>query len=418
MEIPIELWANENRFSKEVNNLIVESVICYKHGANRASLFFSYLGFYTYIKESLIKGKKPNNIDQGRWDNIQAEIQNDDKWEKRVFEELTNSSSPVFNIKEDIRQQTKYWKDRRNDCAHFKSNEIKSHHVESFWSFLTSNLNKITIEGGKANLLKKFIDHFDITKTPPNTDITNLIREIERTIELVEFDQFLKELTATIDPYDYYTEIMMDLYNEIINICSSDFANILSVYLKGTNNKDIELIAAFPDKINFMDYSPSEVRELWKVRIFNNINDRFMFDIYAALLRNNLIPANQLDEALEQIFDKFNHTRHRIPSDLTIKATIANSKFGEIIFRKTIIEDELKTFMFINLKCGLIIFYIENFSLKVETVKTLCAMISYSNCSWWLRDSLLEVFRKNNDIKIKFHEIASQNGITIPVEFN
>ncbi|NJM79738.1 MAG: hypothetical protein HC854_09145, partial [Flavobacterium sp.] len=93
-----------------------------------------------------------------------------------------------------VRQQIKYWKDRRNDCAHFKQNEINISHVEIFWSFLKSNLSKITIEGGKLNLLKKFLNHFDETKTPPDSDYTHLIKEIEHAIEINESESFFIEL--------------------------------------------------------------------------------------------------------------------------------------------------------------------------------------------------------------------------------
>jgi len=103
MKLPIEQWSDEKRFSEKVNKLIQESVICYKHGAFRASLLFSYLAFITFLKETIIQSKKPDSIPQRRWDNIQNELQDDDKWEKRVFDELSNSSSPLFNIKEDIR---------------------------------------------------------------------------------------------------------------------------------------------------------------------------------------------------------------------------------------------------------------------------------------------------------------------------
>jgi hypothetical protein len=132
MKIAIEDWKKEKRFNKKVSSLFDESIVCYKHGAYRASLMFSYLAFLTFLKETIIKSNKPASINQSRWDSILNDLQNDDKWEKRVFEELTNSSTPIFNIKEDIRQQIKYWKDRRNDCAHFKDNEIDAHHVESF----------------------------------------------------------------------------------------------------------------------------------------------------------------------------------------------------------------------------------------------------------------------------------------------
>lgn len=416
MKLPIEQWAIERRFSNKVLKLINESIICYKHGAYRATLLFSYLGFITFIKESLIQGKKPDSISKGRWSKIQGELQDDDKWEKRVFEELINSSSPVFNIKEDIRQQVKYWKDRRNDCAHFKNNEIEAHHVESFWSFLTSNLSKITIEGGRASLIKKFNVHFDSTKTPPNTDLTYLIREIEHAVELNEFKSFLKELYKILDPVSLYMEDIQKVHNKILEICSSQLVEVMTQYLK-KENMDVELIASFPDKVNFMNYDKTELRELWKKRIFESDNDRFIFAIYAALLRNNLIPTNQLEEAFEHLFDKYEQTKHHVPTDLNIMAAFVNQKLGEIIFEKAIVENELKSFMWVNSKCDLIAFYIENYPLKKETVEKLCAMIGYANYSWWLEDAIVQVFEKNGIIKSQFHKIASQNGYTMPNKF-
>jgi hypothetical protein len=123
MKLLFERWSEEQNFSIKANNLFQESFICYKNNAYRASLLFSYLGFLTHIKEVIIKTPPPASLKPGRWTNLLANLQNDDTWEKAVYEEITNSSNPIFNIKEDLRLQVKYWKDRRNDAAHFKSNE-------------------------------------------------------------------------------------------------------------------------------------------------------------------------------------------------------------------------------------------------------------------------------------------------------
>lgn len=416
MKLPIEQWSDEKRFSEKVNKLFQESVICYKHGAFRASLLFSYLAFITFLKETIIQSKKPDSFPQGRWNNIQNELQDDDKWEKRVFDELSNSSSPLFNIKEDIRQQIKYWKDRRNDCAHFKSNEIESHNVESFWSFLKSNLSKITIEGGKANLIKKFVDHFDATKTPPNTDFTPLVKEIENAVELNEFSDFISELEDALDPIGFFDKDLQKVFSKIVEICPNQYTELFVKKLKESNT-DIELIASFPDKINLMNYSKTELRELWKKRVIHKHNDRFMFDIYAALLRNNLIPNNQKNEALETLFDKYEQTRHHVPTDNNVKTAIAIPEFGEIIYSKVFKDDRLGSFMWVNSKCDLIAFYIDNYSLKKSVVQKICEMFDYSNYSWWLRDAIIRVFENNGDVKTKFHEIATKNGYTIPADF-
>lgn len=416
MKLPFENWTLENQFSVKVLSLFQESIICYKHGAYRASLLFSYLAFTTYIKECLIKGKKPDSIDVRRWNSVQSELQDDDKWEKRVFDELNNSSSPIFNVKEDLRQQIRFWKDRRNDCAHFKNNEIKSHHIECFWSFLRSNLIKITIEGGKENLIKKFIDHFDTTKTPPNTDYNHLIKEIENAVEIIEFEQFIVELDNALDPYGNWDSTIYEIFSKIIELGSNHYIEATTNYLKKAK-RDIDLMAAYPETINSMNYSSIEIRELWKKRIFENKYAGYLFLVFAALVRNNLIPSEQLDEAYNNLFENFEQTKHRIPPDNLIKNSIKSPILGDIIFNKAILENELKSFMWVNSKCGLISFYIENYPLKGETVEKLCLMFEYENFSWWLRDAVVSIFSNHPEIKNKFKSIANNKGFEIPSYF-
>ena len=68
-------------------------------------MLFSYLGFFTVIKELVIKTKKPDAIPVGRWDNILNELRDEENWEQRVFQELTNSANPIFNITDKIISQ-------------------------------------------------------------------------------------------------------------------------------------------------------------------------------------------------------------------------------------------------------------------------------------------------------------------------
>jgi hypothetical protein len=202
----IEKWIKESKkLSKNSTVLFDESFLTFKIGAYRASLIFSYLGFLTIIKEIILASKKPNPIPQSRWDKILFELKNEDTWEKRVYDELANSSKPIFNINDSIRQQVKYWKDRRNDCAHFKQNEINHNHTELFWSFIKSNLLKITIEGGMENLIKKFEIHFDTTQTPLDKDYSNLIYEIENSVENSQLNEFYQRL----DQIENFKNIMI-----------------------------------------------------------------------------------------------------------------------------------------------------------------------------------------------------------------
>ena len=154
MKLSIEKWILDRGYSSNIRKIFNESVICYKNDANRAALIFSYIGFLTILKETIIKTQMPKGYTYPEWKSIILKLNNDDLWESFVFDLTQNTKKPLFQISEDLRLQIRYWKDRRNDCAHFKKNEIESYHVDSFWSFIQSNIPKITIEGGVASLLK------------------------------------------------------------------------------------------------------------------------------------------------------------------------------------------------------------------------------------------------------------------------
>ena len=417
MKIEIEYWKKEKRFNKKVSSLFDESIICYKHGAYRASLMFSYLAFLTFVKETITKANKPATIHQTRWDNILLDLQNDDKWEKRVFEELTNSSTPIFNIKEDLRQQIKYWKDRRNDCAHFKDNEIESHHIESFWSFLKSNLSKTNIEGGRQNLLLKFKDHFDTTKTPPNADFSSLVSEIEHAVDNNEIKDFITDLVQAIDPFwDWGEPTVYKVINKTFELCPEAVSEKIKEFIL-ENKRDIEFISYYPDKLNNFGFTATEIRELWKSRIFSNGNYHYMFDIYSSLIRNGLIPNCEIQEAYQTLFDKYEQTRHSFPTRTEILLTLKDDRLGDIIFNRAIVVDELNSFMWVNSKTDFITFYIEHFTVKKETVEKLFLMVGKNNYSYWLKEAVVRMLNASPTKKTEIHSIATTNGILIPSEF-
>src|SRR5688572_13151617 len=127
MKLPIEKWLDLQNPSKNVRDLFNESMLCYKVGAYRASLLYSYLGFLTMLKERLIVAHKPGALPQGMWDNLISNVQKENRWEESVFDSTQCSTQPIFLIDGHIRLQIKYWRDRRNDAAHYKDNAINEH---------------------------------------------------------------------------------------------------------------------------------------------------------------------------------------------------------------------------------------------------------------------------------------------------
>jgi hypothetical protein len=217
MKLKFEEWLESQKFSDSVHGLFKESIICYKSGAYKASVLFSYLGFLTILKERILNANKPALFPQGEWDYLIIRLQNEDSWESNVYdatqqkEKIDNSKTKtkdaIFSINESLRLQITYWKDRRNDCAHNKNNKISNSHVETFWSFLESNLSKITIEGGINSLLNKLRKHYDSTITPANKDVTPLIIEIESSINYIDLKVFWEQAFEIVDESIVYSNV-------------------------------------------------------------------------------------------------------------------------------------------------------------------------------------------------------------------
>lgn len=414
MKLPFEEWSIHKRFSTNVSKLFNEAFTCYKNAAYRASLLFSYLGFLTILKEVIIKSTKPNAIPQGRWDDIVRKLQSDDSWEKAVYEELINRTSPVFNINEDLRQQIKYWKDRRNDCAHFKTNDIEAHHTESFWSFVKSNLLKITIEGGKESLLNKFEKHFDRTFTPTGADVTPLLREIDESVKLTELTSFWEQLFERIDEFGFVfhrESAATIVVSRAFECCDDQTKENLSSFLKD-NQYDLKIVGLYPDKVNYLNYLPEEIRQIWRTRI---VNDRSMaFSTYGTLLRNSLIPETEIREANEHMINCLTDCR---PDDEITHIALAANGFGDLFFDIAIHTKRLRDwFNWVNPRADMIGYYIEKYPLREETVEVVCEMYSRDKYSYWLGERLVRIFTDNESKKKEFQSIAAKRGFTIPAE--
>ncbi|KAA6314826.1 hypothetical protein EZS27_034619 [termite gut metagenome] len=169
MKLKIEYWINDNNFSDAITNIFSESVMCYKNGIYRPALLLSYISFMNILRERILVSDGPKVFEKSQWNQIQRNVIKDETWEKAVFdatqqrgkiEQSTKAKTrdTIFSISETIREEIFYWKNRRNDCAHFKTNHIDAFHVEAFWAFLQSNLSKITIVSFQNRFTEKGVN--------------------------------------------------------------------------------------------------------------------------------------------------------------------------------------------------------------------------------------------------------------------
>lgn len=421
MKLQIEHWIINNDFSESINVLFEDSVICYKSGANRASLLFSYLAFMTILKERIIGGVKPNLFPQGEWDVLIRQLQNEDKWEATVFDATqqqekidqdsrSRTKDPIFNLNDNLRNQIKYWKDRRNDCAHYKDNIIDNFHIESFWAFVSSNLSKITIEGGMQSLLNKISKHFDPTFTPPDKDITPLIREVEFSVEKPQLKFFWEKLLNNGDWKYNLSERKQELIRISLEI-SNDFVNdsLISV-VKENENYLRDFLSKNPEKLLRFKFTAEEVRKFWKKHLIGCDN---ILGLYTTFLRNRLIPQNEIEESNKTVVNMLKtYNPGAIEQQLLAENNFLDAFKSEIIENGSFIG--FKSFHWVNDRAHLIAGIIKNYPADKDII---CKLIDHYNLEYnskWLLDRFDHIILNNSELTESYKEIINSENLIIP----
>lgn len=416
MKLKIDDWIEQNKFSKAVNILLKDSSLCYKAGAYRASLLFSYLGFLTILKERIISANKPQNYIEGEWNSLISKIRNEDKWEEAIFDSTQQKvkidqstkdiiRDPIFSIKDDIREQIKYWKNRRNDCAHFKENNIDYYHIESFWAFLESNLSKITIEGGLNTLINKIKDHFNPILTPPNEDFTHLIKDIEHSVEPSKLSDFWDKF---IIPSEWDVRLSASrkrFLKECFRISSDVVKDSIIGKLKENKYYLIDFLDTYPELLTSFNFTSQEVRKLWSLDLAKSNN---AIGILASLLRNGLIPKEQIAEANKSVM---NRIEDYSPNAMEHHTLEVNGFFTA--FKSEIIENPsftgFRSFLWVNSRADLISGIIKSFPADKETLVKLSDHYNQDYSSEWLLQRF-DFYIENGDQFAERYKTLVQNN--------
>jgi hypothetical protein len=423
MKLSIETWLEGQRLPSAASPLLTDAVICYKNGAYRASLIMSYLGFLSIIKDRIMTGTKPGMLPQHKWDDKLTGLRDENTWEAEINsalqkKEITTGSGasrvrtedPFFPISEGLRQQLTYWKDRRNDCAHNKDNIIISAHVEAFWTFIISNLPKMTIEGGKGTLLNRLSSYYDRNQTPAGTPLTPIVTSIHTSIEVSELPIFWNDAFAVIDStYDFFNSNQNQFIAETLKLSDDIVKQSLLTFLKAEKHKLLGHIDENPGIIQLLDYTPQEIRQLWKTEIRQRNN---FLKIYASLLRNSLIPDAEINEANEFFSTKMQYTNDALDRDI-----LSQNGFDKWLYQKLFIEPDRSYFKFweiLNENATVYRQYIEFSSIDKPIVQFICEELGKSWHSYFLAQALDNLFSTSATKKSEFKAIAVADAIQIP----
>ena len=421
MKLRIENWIENNNFSEDVNVLFTDAVTCYKARANRASLLFSYLAFLTILKERIIEGTKPNLFPQGEWDKLISKLQNEDLWEANVFDATQQQEKidqatkqrikdPIFSLNDNLRLQIKYWKDRRNDCAHYKDNIIDTFHIENFWAFMESNMSKITIEGGMQSLINKIYKHFDPTITPPDKDITPLIQEVEYSVERSKLKHFWETLLNN-GEWDFdLSKRKQELISKSLEV-NKDFVNDSLIAIVKANKFYLkDFLSNHTDKVLRFNFNEEEVRKFWKTQLpsCNNI-----LGLYTSFLRNGLIPQNEIAEANRTIISAIREYSPTINEHQILLGNGFLNTFKEEVLNNSSFVG-YKSYLWVNDRADIISGVIKNYPPDNDIINRLVEHYNQRDNSDWLLERFNNIFIDGSTITIEYKNILQTDNVEIP----
>lgn len=401
MFLDFEKWIYKQSIPQESLDTFLEAIICYKFGAYKASLLFSYIGFQLIVKDRILNSNRPQLFPEHKWMQIHNNLRNDDKWDPAIFEAIQiKTNEEIFHISEDLRDQVKYWKNRRNDCAHSKSNIINASQVESFWFFIKSNLSKFIVIGGKDELLNKVKDHFDISKTPPNQDIGYIVKNIPSTVDIQDYEQFLNDLLDFIRKFDdslYSRNFTKDIIviEKIISLSFPELTHAISNILKGKDDLLLTYLRKYPHHVVIFSEDKTFIRGIWYDKLFGLDTIKEDFSIYCSILKNDLIPEEQMNESFEHIIR--NGLLCNTPCDddfIFLKNIKFFDKFKEIAF----IENKISQFEWSKKNVNFIIYYLSQFEMDEKIAESIYSTFNVENFPFKLAQSL-ELFLNSNEYK-------------------
>jgi len=353
LKLLIEDWLESQQLDQESSSNFTESFVCFKVGAYKAALLFAYLGFMGVVRARISSANAPAGLTAAEWATIQNNVRSAETWDKAVFTAIQKKQThPIFLVADDLRHQTAYWKDRRNDCAHSKANKIVAAHVEAFYAFLESNLSKFVVNGSRPATVARILNFYNPSITPPGLPIAPIIQDVPHAVAVNELDAFLTELAVEFDNRRNAVEQALNQESKqkqaflsgVFQFGTDDLKDAGSRHLAAHAVVAVAFLRAYPQHAPALGGFPANIRQLWHDFLFTTSNDDF--PLFATLLRTGLIPQAEVQEAVRRIVSR---SHSSVPTGLD-EDTLRQSGFFDEIERGIVVDDKLADFAWA--QCG------------------------------------------------------------------
>lgn len=194
------------------NQLYIEAMKCYQIEAYKASFLYSYLAFMNHIKNLILdysgvpKKFSSSESDEDKrlnlWTKRIQKLENEDMWENETFNFINEGSTTnIFLLKDDIRNEFLQKRGLRNVAAHNKQRMIDCSTVEDLWSFLSYSFTYFVVDGSVDVLKERFIKSQRYLESKKHKKECDEIYKIYKKLKKNDQKNFFTWITNEIEKY-------------------------------------------------------------------------------------------------------------------------------------------------------------------------------------------------------------------------
>lgn len=285
-----------------LRDILNDAIRCYRNGIARPALMLSYIAFIQAVRDNLLKSDMPKGFNEPRWKACMSKLRHENAWDEQVISCIKcRDNPPYFELTDSLRDDVCYWRNRRNDCAHYKDSEITLSHVAAFWVFIMDNYNKFTPIGSLMQSVNDYKRHYNVSITPKGTSTEVIFKRLCLAIK-TEDDLllFLKETDSCME-YEEQAQLLHDLLMD-----ERHKAKVISL-LTGKLKRVKMYLALKPADVSvILGNNPEMTRKFW-------YEDFMLFassaNVYVEMLRAKMIPQGEIKESLD-MFLKHEYKRN------------------------------------------------------------------------------------------------------------
>lgn len=275
-----------------LRDILNDAIRCYRNGIARPALMLSYIAFIQAVKDNLLKSDMPKGFNEPRWNACMSKLRQENTWDEQVISCIKcRDKPPYFELTDSLRDDVCYWRNRRNDCAHYKDSEITLSHVAAFWVFIMDNYNKFTPIGSLMQSVNDYKRHYNVSITPKGTSTEVIFKRLCLAIK-TEDDLllFLKETDSCMQ-YEEQAQLLHDL---LMNERHKD--KVISLLIGKLKQVKMYLALKPADVSVVLGNNPEMTRKFWyeDFQLFASCAN-----VYVEMLRAKMIPQDEIKESLE-----------------------------------------------------------------------------------------------------------------------